>query len=318
MKKVAVIEGGFSSEKAVSIKSAQTVFESLDRSKFEPTRVIIDENEWTAYDEYGRYPIDKNDFSFTKNGTKQNFEYAFIVIHGTPGEDGKLQGYFDMIGLPYNTSSASITSLTFQKFHCNRYLSTFGINVAEAVLIKKEDHINQKEILNKVGLPCFVKPTDAGSSFGVSKVKKADQFLNAVNNAFQHGEEVIVEAFIEGRELTNGVYRNEEGIQILPITEIISENEFFDYEAKYKGQSNEVTPADISTNLEKEIKDLTFKIYELLGMKGIVRMDYIVDQKGKSFLIEINSVPGMSKESIVPQMVYNQKQNSLKNIFSIL
>ena len=283
MKKVAVIEGGFSSEKAVSIKSAQTVFESLDRSKFEPTRVIIDENEWIAYDEYGRYPIDKNDFSFTKNGTKQNFEYAFIVIHGTPGEDGKLQGYFDMIGLPYNTSSASITSLTFQKFHCNRYLSTFGINVAEAVLIKKGDHINQKEILDKIGLPCFVKPTDSGSSFGVSKVKNADQFLNAVNNAFQYGEEVIVEAFIEGRELTNGVYRNEEGIQVLAITEIISENEFFDYEAKYKGQSNEVTPADISTNLEKEIKDLTYKIYELLGMKGIVRMDYIVDQKENLF-----------------------------------
>jgi D-alanine-D-alanine ligase len=318
VKKVAVIEGGYSNEKAVSIKSAQTVFDNLDRSKFDPTRVFIDENQWTAYDEDGRYPIDKNDFSFSKNNQKVQFEYAFIVIHGTPGEDGKLQGYFDMIGLPYNTSSAAITSLTFQKFHCNRYLSTFGIDVAEAVLIKKGDNINQKEILDKVGLPCFVKPTDAGSSFGVSKVKKADQFLNAVNNAFQHGKEVIVEAFIEGRELTNGVYRNEEGIQVLAITEIISENEFFDYEAKYKGQSNEVTPADISTNLEKEIKDLTFKIYELLGMKGIVRMDYIVDQKGKSFLIEINSVPGMSKESIVPQMVYNQKQNSLKNIFSIL
>ena len=318
MKKVAVIEGGYSSEKAISIKSAQTVFEHLDRSKFDPTRVFIDEIEWTAYDEDGRYPIDKNDFSFTKNGIRQIFEYAFIVIHGAPGEDGKLQGYFDMIGLPYNTSSAAITSLTFQKFHCNRYLSTFEIPVPEAVLIKKGDHINQQEILDKVSLPCFVKPTDAGSSFGVSKVKKADQFLNAVNHAFEHGEDVIVEAFIEGRELTNGVYRNEEGIQVLAITEIISENEFFDYEAKYKGQSNEITPAEISTNLEKEIKDLTYKIYELLGMKGIVRMDYIVDQKGKSFLIEINSVPGMSKESIVPQMVYNQKQNSLTNIFSIL
>ena len=318
MKKVAVIEGGYSSEKAISIKSAQTVFEHLDRSKFDPTRVFIDEIEWTAYDEDGRYPIDKNDFSFTKNGIRQIFEYAFIVIHGAPGEDGKLQGYFDMIGLPYNTSSAALTSLTFQKFHCNRYLSTFGIPVAEAVLIKKGDQINQQEILDKVSLPCFVKPTDAGSSFGVSKVKNGDQFLNAVNHAFEHGEDVIVEAFIEGRELTNGVYRNEEGIQVLAITEIISENEFFDYEAKYKGQSNEVTPADISTDLEKEIKDLTYKIYELLGMKGIVRMDYIVDQKGKSFLIEINSVPGMSNESIVPQMVNNQKKNSLAKILSIL
>ena len=308
MKKVAVIEGGYSSEKAVSIKSAQTVFDNLDRSKFDPTRVLIDEHEWTAYDEDGRYAIDKNDFSFSKNNQKIQFEYAFIVIHGTPGEDGKLQGYFDMIGLPYNTSSAAITSLTFQKFHCNRYLSTFGIHVAEAVLIKKGDHINKQEILNMVGLPCFVKPTDAGSSFGVSKVKKANQFLDAINHAFQYGEEVIVEAFIEGRELTNGVYRDEEGIQTLPISEIISENEFFDYEAKYKGQSNEVTPAHISNELENNIKDLTFKIYDMLGMKGVARMDYIVNDIGIPFLIEINSVPGMSKESIVPQMA---KVNSI-------
>ena len=313
MKNVAVIEGGYSNEKAVSIKSAKTVFDNLDRSKFDPTRVLIDENEWTAYDEDGRYTIDKNDFSFIKNNQKVQFEYAFIVIHGTPGEDGKLQGYLDMIGLPYNTSSAAITSLTFQKFHCNRYLSTFGIHVADAVLIKKGDEINEQEILNKVCLPCFVKPTDAGSSFGVSKVKEADQLLDAINYAFEHGEEVIIEAFIKGRELTNGVYRNEEGIQVLPITEIISENEFFDYEAKYKGQSNEVTPAQISTDLEKKIKNLTYKIYDILGMKGIARMDYIVNNSGIPYLIEINSVPGMSKESIVPQMA-EFKKIELKNI----
>ena len=302
MIKVAVIEGGYSSEKVVSIKSAQTVFDNLDQSQFEPTRVLIDENEWTAYDEDGRYPIDKNDFSFIKNNHKVQFEYAFIVIHGTPGEDGKLQGYFDMICLPYNTSSAAITSLTFQKFHCNRYLSTFGIHVAEAVLIKKGDEINKQEILNKVGLPCFVKPSEAGSSFGVSKVKEKNQLLDAINHAFRYSEEVIAETFISGKELTNGVYRNEEGIQVLPITEIISENEFFDFEAKYKGKSNEVTPAQISKDLEKDIKDLTYMIYDILGMKGIARMDYIVNDKGKAYLIEINSVPGMSKESIVPQM----------------
>ena len=179
--------------------------------------------------------------------------------------------------------------------------------MAEAVLIKKGDETNQQEILNKVGLPCFVKPTEAGSSFGVSKVKEENQFLEAIKHAFEHGEEVIVEAFIKGRELTNGVYRNEEGIQVLPITEIISENEFFDYDAKYKGQSNEVTPAKISTDLEKDIKDLTYMIYDILGMKGIARMDYIVNDKGKPYLIEINSVPGMSKESIVPQMVLYTK-----------
>ena len=185
--------------------------------------------------------------------------------------------------------------------------------MAEGVLIKKGEEINEEEILNKIDLPCFVKPTEAGSSFGVSKVKEANQLLDAINHAFEHGEEVIIEAFIEGRELTNGVYLNEEGIQVLPITEIISENEFFDYEAKYKGQSNEVTPADISIELEKEIKDLTYKIYDILGMKGIARMDYIVNDIGIPFLIEINSVPGMSKESIVPQMA-NFKKIELKNI----
>ena len=313
MKKVAVIEGGYSSEKTVSIKSAKTVFDNLDRTKFNPTRVLIDENEWTAYDDDGRYSIDKNDFSFTKNGTKHNFEYAFIVIHGTPGEDGKLQGYFDMIGIPYNTSSAAITSLTFQKFHCNQFLKNFGVNVAKAVLIKKGDKINKEEILKKIDLPCFVKPTDGGSSFGVSKVKEANQLLDAINHAFEHGKEVIIEAFISGRELTSGVYLNEDCIQVLPITEIISENEFFDYEAKYNGKSDEVTPANISDKLTSEIKDLTYHIYNTLGMKGIVRMDYIVDKKDNAYLIEINSVPGMSKESIVPQMA-NFNNIELKNI----
>ena len=303
MKRVAVIEGGYSSEKEVSVKSAQTVFDNLDRTKFEPIKVLIDENEWTAYDDLGRYPINKNDFSFTKNGSKYNFDYTFIVIHGTPGEDGKLQGYLDMIGIPYNTSSAAITALTFQKFHCNQFLKNFGINVAEAVLIKGGDQPNLDEIIEKVALPCFVKPTDGGSSFGVTKVKAKKDLLPAINAAFDHGSEVIIEEFIEGRELTNGVYRDNEGIKALPITEIISENEFFDYEAKYNGQSNEVTPAEISDALTAKIKALTIHIYSTLGMKGIARVDYIIDNNNNPFVIEINSVPGMSKESIVPQML---------------
>ena len=303
MKRVAVIEGGYSSEKEVSVKSAQTVFDNLDRTKFEPIKVLIDENEWTAYDDLGRYPINKNDFSFTKNGSKCNFDYAFIVIHGTPGEDGKLQGYLDMIGIPYNTSSAAITALTFQKFHCNQFLKNFGINVAEAVLIKGGDQPNLDEIVDKVALPCFVKPTDGGSSFGVTKVKSKEELFPAINAAFEHGTEVVVEEFIEGKELTNGVYRDNEGIKALPITEIISENEFFDYEAKYNGKSNEVTPAKISDALTAKIKALTIHIYSTLGMKGIARVDYIIDSNNSPFVIEINSVPGMSKESIVPQMV---------------
>ncbi len=303
MKKVAVIEGGYSKEKAISIKSAQTVFDNLDRTKFAPTRVLIDENEWTAYDDEGRYSIDKNDFSFVKKGTKLNFEYAFIVIHGTPGEDGKLQGYLDMVGIPYNTSPASIMALTFQKFHCNQFLKSFGINVPEAVLIKPSDKINEEEILNKVRLPCFVKPTDGGSSFGVTKVKTENDLLPAIKEAFKNGTEVVVEESIEGREITCGVYRTKGGVKAPPITEIISENEYFDYDAKYNGKSEEVTPADLNNKATIEIQSFTKEIYGILGMRGIVRMDYIISKDNKPCLIEINSVPGMSKQSIIPQMI---------------
>ena len=313
MKKVAVIEGGYSKEKAISIKSAKTVFDNLDRTKFDPTRVLVDENEWTAYDNEGRYSIDKNDFSFIKNGIKLNFEYAFIVIHGRPGEDGKLQGYFDMIGIPYNTSSAAITSLTFQKFHCNQFLKNYDINVPEAILIKPRDEINNEVILKKVSLPCFVKPTDGGSSFGVTKVKTENDLLPAIKEAFKHGSEVIVEQSIEGREVTCGAYMAKEEIKALPITEIISENEYFDYDAKYNGNSKEITPAELDEKTTIKIQSLTKEIYGILGMKGIARIDYIISKENIPYLIEVNSVPGMSKESIVPQMIKHQKR-SLKDI----
>ena len=314
MKKVAVIEGGYSKEKAISVKSAQTVFDNLDRTKFAPTRVLIDENDWTAYDEEGQYLIDKNDFSFIKNDLKVQFEYAFIVIHGTPGEDGKLQGYLDMVGIPYNTSSAAIMALTFQKFHCNQFLKNFGINVPEAVLIKPDDEINESQILEKVKLPCFVKPTDGGSSFGVTKVKNENKLLPAIKAAFKYGTEVIVEQSIEGREVTCGVYSAKEGIKALPITEIISENEYFDYDAKYNGKSNEVTPAEIDDEMTNKIKTITKKIYGVLGMKGIARMDYIINKDRVPFLIEINSIPGMSKESIVPKMLKSAKLDIEKGL----
>ena len=302
MIKVAVIEGGYSKEKAVSLKSAQTVFENLDRGKYVPTKVLIDEKEWTAYDNEGRYSIDKNDFSFTKDNTKNTFDVAFIVIHGSPGEDGKLQGYFDLIGIPYTTPSQMITALIFEKFHCNQFLKNFGVNVAEAVLIKKHDHINAGSIIDKVGLPCFVKPTDGGSSFGISKVSAESELENAIKLAFKHGNQVIVEEFIEGKELTNGAFHTAKGIKVLPVTEIITENEFFDYAAKYNGESIEVTPADIDSGLTKKIKTLTNQIYDILNLKGLARIDYIVTSKGLPYVIEINTVPGQSAESIIPQM----------------
>ena len=318
MNKVAVIEGGDSSEKAISIKSAQTVFNNLDRAKFAPTKVLIDKNEWTAYDDHGRYPIDKNDFSFIKNDTKNTFKYAFIAIHGTPGEDGKLQGYLDMIGIPYNTSSAAITALTFQKFHCNQFLKNFGINVPESVLIKTEEAINERQIIDKVKLPCFVKPTDGGSSYGVTKVKKENDLLSAITAAFKHGTEVVVEQSIEGREVTCGVYSAKEGTKALPVTEIISENEYFDYDAKYNGKSKEVTPAELTDLMTSKIQSLTKEIYGILGMKGIVRIDYIISKENKPYLIEINSIPGMSKESIIPQMLKVQNLNLEKVLNDII
>lgn len=315
MKKIAVIEGGYSLEKAVSLKSSNTIFENLERSKFIPTKVLIDKKEWVAYDNEGKYGIDKNDFSYTKDGIKHNFDFAFVIIHGSPGEDGKLQGYFEMIGIPHSTSSSSVTSLTFQKFHCNQFLKNLGVNVAEAFLLRPEDKIDETDILNKIGLPCFVKPTNAGSSFGITKVKSLKELPPAIRYAFLYGNEVIIEANIEGREVTNGIYRNKEGLKTLPITEIISENEYFDYEAKYNGKSKEITPAEISKEHTQKIKSLTSFIYETLSMNGLARMDYIINENNIPFLIEINSVPGMTKESIIPQMI-KEDNKLIKDILS--
>ena len=220
-----------------------------------------------------------------------------------------------MIGIPYNTASAAVSSLLFQKFHCNQYLSTFGIHVAEAYLIKKGNKIDNLKVLNKIGLPCFVKPTDGGSSFGVTKVKLENQLKPAIVLAFKHGTEVIIEKNIEGRELTCGVYINKGEIKTLPITEIISENEYFDYDAKYNGKSEELTPAELDEVTTQKIQSLTKKIYILLDIKGIVRMDYMLSKDNVPYLIEINSIPGMSKESIIPKMI-DTEGISLKELFN--
>ena len=316
MKKVAVIEGGYSKEKAISIKSAQTVFDNLDRTRFSPTRVLIDENEWTAYDDEGRYPIDKNDFSFIKHSQKNTFDYAFIAIHGTPGEDGKLQGYLDMVWIPYNTSSSAITALTFQKFHCNQFLKNFDINVPEATLIKPNDEINEKEILKKVGLPCFVKPNRAGSSFGISKVSKIDKLEAAIHKAYQEDKEIIIEKSIEGLEVSVGVFNNNKNLVILPITEIVCETEFFDYEAKYLGKSDEITPARISKQEAEKVRQEVKKIYETLNMTGLTRSEFII-QDGIPYFLEINTNPGLSKESIIPKQL-KEYGISLTDFFDIL
>ena len=310
MKNVAIIEGGYSHEKIISLKSAETVFQHIDRSLYNPIKVRIDEEGWFAIDGDEKVEINRTDFSYHNI----KFDIAFIVIHGTPGEDGKLQAYFDMLNIPYSTCSHLAATLTFDKFVCNQYLKTFGIKVAEAVLIRENEVINTSEIVSKVGLPCFVKPNDGGSSFGVTKVKNEAELQQAIELALSHGTQAIIESFMEGREVTNGIYRNKTGFVPLPITEIVTANDFFDFEAKYKGESDEITPADLSDDLTAKVKAVTKQIVELLDMNGIARADYII-QDGAPYLIEINTVPGMSKESLIPQMAACEGV-SLKQLFN--
>jgi D-alanine-D-alanine ligase len=297
MKNVAIIEGGYSHEKIISLQSAETVFQHIDRELYHPIKVRIDEEGWFAFDGDEKIEINRNDFSF--HTTK--FDIAFIVIHGTPGEDGKLQAYFDMLNIPYSTCSHLAAALTFDKFVCNQYLKTFGIKVAEAVLVRKNEQVEVADIIKKVGLPCFVKPNDGGSSFGVTKVKNEVELQKAIDLALLHGTQAIIESYLEGREVTNGIYRNKDGFVQLPITEIITTNDFFDFEAKYKGESEEITPADLPVEITSKVKALTTKIVELLDMDGIARADYII-QGNEPYLIEINTVPGLSAASLIPQM----------------
>lgn len=298
---VAVVEGGYSHEKIVSKKSAKNVFDQIDRSKYNPYRVVIDNEKWSVFTEEGEQTIDKNDFSFQKAGSKVNFGFIFIVIHGTPGEDGILQAYFDLLKIPYSTSNQLVSALTFNKFVCNQYLKNFDIKVPESMLIQNLNQVNVESIAEKFGFPCFIKPVDGGSSFGVTKVKDKESIIPAVKEAFLHGTQVVVEKMVSGSEVTNGIYTSRKGIHVLPITELVSSNEFFDYNAKYEGGSDEITPARISGELTEKIQGITKKIYQLLGMRGIARVDYIIEDN-MPYLIEVNTVPGQSAESIIPQM----------------
>lgn len=301
MKNIAIIEGGYSHEKIISLKSADTVFKHIDTTQYNPIKVSIDDDGWFAIVGDEKIEINRNNFSF--NNTK--FDIAFIVIHGTPGEDGKLQAYFDMIGIPYTTCGHLAATLTFNKFACNQFLKNFNIKVAEAALIRKNENVNVNQIISKVGLPCFVKPADGGSSFGITKVTVENELADAITLALKHGSQAIVESFMQGREVTNGIYKNKTGIIPLPITEILTENSFFDFEAKYNGESKEITPANLPDELAAKVKTTTKTIYEILDLKGICRADYII-QNNEPYLIEINTVPGMSDASLIPQMAAHE------------
>lgn len=301
---VAIVAGGDSSEWQVSLRSAAGLNEFIPSEKYTKYIVTIVGKTWQVELPSGeKMPIDKNDFSFVMNGEKVKFDFAYITIHGTPGENGILQGYFDLIGLPYSCCGVLAASLTFDKYTCNQYLKSFGVNVADSVWLHRGDKIDEKLIAEKVGLPCFVKPCDGGSSFGVTKVKKMEELPLAIEKAFAEGKEVMVEALMTGTEVTCGMYRTREKEVVFPITEVVTANEFFDYDAKYNGQVEEITPARLSEEWTQNVQNETRKIYSALNAKGIIRVDYIIEPSGKINLLEVNTTPGMTATSFIPQQV---------------
>jgi len=300
--KVAIVTGGYSSEAEISIQSASTIKDNLSADKYTTYLVIVTKNEWFVQLDNQKTSINKEDFSFELNGKTENFDCAFIAIHGTPGEDGKMQAYFDMINLPYSGSNHLASAITFNKWTCNSILKSLGIPVADSIILRKGESISAEAIVNQLSLPVFIKPNDGGSSFGISKAKKNEEIQAAIKNAFEEGDEVIIEQFIEGTEVTNGVFRNSDNeIHPLPVTEIVTENEFFDYDAKYKGESREITPARISDDLTQKIQEITAFIYQKINLGGVARIDYLI-KDNIPHVIEINTIPGMSQESIVPKM----------------
>jgi D-alanine-D-alanine ligase len=303
MKNIGIIYGGYSSEIVVSKKSADGIKSFLDSSRYNIIPVLITEDKWVAEHDNREFDIDKNDFSFRDDNKKYTFDCLYITIHGTPGENGLLQGYLKMLGIPHSTCDVLPSSLTFNKFTCNTYLKGFGVSVADSILIRKGREFNPADIQEKLGIPCFVKPNAGGSSFGISKVKTPEELLPAIEKAFEECEEVLVEELMEGTEVTCGIYKTQSREVVLPLTEVISKNEFFDFEAKYNAdKAIEITPARISKELTTKIQKITSLIYDILNCKGIVRVDFIITEK-QIFLIEVNTTPGMTATSFIPQQV---------------
>lgn len=303
-KNIAIVAGGDSSEVVVSLKSAAGLYSFMDKNMYNLFIVTIVGQLWQVeISESEKIEIDKNDFSFKQNGNKVKFDFAFITIHGTPGENGILQGYFELINLPYSCCGVLAAAITFNKFTCNQYLKGFGVKVSESLVLHARQKVSDEEVAQKIGFPCFVKPNVGGSSFGVTKVKTIDQVQAAISKAFSEGEEVMIEAFMAGTEITCGIYKTKEKTVVLPITEVVPENEFFDYDAKYKGQVQEITPARISNPLTERVQKLTSAIYDILGCKGIVRIDYIISEGEVVNLLEVNTTPGMTATSFIPQQI---------------
>jgi len=301
MRTIAIVAGGDSSEFGISVKSANEVSKVLS-SKYLVYIIIIRNTSWYWEDQKGRYHnVDKNDFTLVVDEFHIRFDAIFIAIHGKPGENGLLQGYFDMMQIPYTGCGAFCSALTFNKHACKLFLKDYKIPMTLDILLRKGDPVDPADLIRQTGLPCFVKPNDSGSSFGVTKVKKQEDLESSINTAFKESDEVIIESFMDGREVACGIVKTRSGEIILPVTEIISKNEFFDFEAKYTpGKSEEITPAQMPESVIKKVQKLSSSIYGLLGCKGIVRVDFIV-VGDKPLFLEINTIPGMTAESLIPQ-----------------
>ncbi|MBP5213164.1 MAG: D-alanine--D-alanine ligase [Bacteroidales bacterium] len=309
-KRIAIVAGGDSSEHVVSLRSAQGIWSFLNHDKYDTYIIIMKGKDWHLVNYDGKnyhtdetWPIDRNDFSVVKDGVRLMFDFAYIIIHGTPGENGLLQGYFDLIGMPYSCCGVLTAALTCSKYFCNKYLSTMGIPVAKSILLHKGETIETETVVEELGLPVFVKPNAGGSSYATTKVKEAGRLQQAIYDAMHEATgEVIIESFMQGTEITCGCYMSRHGLTALPVTEVCPKTEFFDVDAKYNGAVEEITPARLSAEMTQRVQALTKQIYTYIGAKGIIRVDYIIIGN-EPHLLEVNTTPGMTATSFIPQEV---------------
>lgn len=314
MTNVAIIMGGYSSEYQISLISGNVVYQYINKTKYNAYRVHIFKNKWVLVDQNdAEFPIDRNDFSAIVNGTKITFDVVFNAIHGTPGEDGLMQAYFELLGIPQTACEYYQAALTFNKRDLLSVLKSYGIKTATSYYLNLGDTVNTSEIIKTVGLPCFVKPNKAGSSFGISKVKTEEELIPAIEKAYKEDNEIIIESFLDGTEVSVGVINYRGNITVLPITEIVSENEFFDYEAKYLGKSKEITPARLSQEMTEKVGEIAKKVYEVLKMTGFSRSEYII-VNDHPYLLEVNTIPGLTTESLLPQQA-KEAGISLEDLF---
>jgi D-alanine-D-alanine ligase len=300
MKTIGIFCGGFSSEWEISLKSAQTIQDNFPKD-FTVYKIVVDRKGWYAQIDDKQFPFDLNSMTFN-NGSQVRLDAGLVYVHGDPGENGKIQALLEMNGIPYVNSSPLASALSFDKWYCNQFLKNFGIKVAKSLFLIRKDEFTPAQIVAELGLPIFVKPSDSGSSYGISKVKTEDGISEALENAFKEGRTVVIESFLDGTEVTCGVYRKKSGVHALPLTEIASENEFFDYAAKYLGESKEITPARVSDEVRDEVQKQAKYIYQLMQLRSISRIDFMV-VNGVPHVIEVNTTPGFSPASIVPQMI---------------